>query len=1077
MLEKGRPAWWRYGSAVVLTGMATALRWAFNPLLGNAAPFALFVMAVTITALLYGLGPALLAAIAGSLVAIFVWLLPSHPPQSTILTNVIVYLALTFFISLLIELMRRARWRAEENAEIASASRKLLATTLGSIGDAVIATDTEGRITFMNPVAETLTGWPRAEALEQPIESVFVIVNEYSRQTVESPVARVLREGVVVGLANHTVLIQKQGTEIPIDDSGAPIKDEQGNVSGVVLVFRDVSERHKAEDALAFVASIVESSDDAIIGKNLDGTIISWNKGAERLYGYRAEEIIGKHIRLLAEPEHDDIDQILEQIKRGGWIEHYETVRVKKNGERVQVALTISPIKSHGERLTGASTIARDITERKRAEETRLHLAAIVESSSDAIISKTLDGIILTWNQGAQRIFGYTAAEIIGKSILILIPPERHAEEPLILERLRRGERVDHYETVRVTKDGQRLDISLTISPIRDDQGRLIAASKIARDITAQKRAEAERARLLAEAEQSEQRARFLAEASAALASSLDYEVTLRRVAELAVPQLADWCAVHIAEDGQHLKQLAITHIDPEKGAWAEEAGKRYPPNPDTPYGAANVLRTGRSEFYPELDDDLLVRTARNQEHLEALRRAGMKSAMMVPLVARRRTLGVMTFIASESHALYTAADLTLAEDLARRAALAVDNALLFAEAHRARAEAESANRLKDEFLATVSHELRTPLNAIVGWSHMLRTRNFDTMTTGRALETIERNAKAQAQIVEDILDVSRIITGKLRLDVQPADLAAIIDAALDSVRPAAEAKEIRLQATLDPNAGPVSGDASRLQQVVWNLLANAVKFTPKGGHIEVRLERVDSHVEIIVTDSGEGISPDLLPFIFDRFRQGDSTSTRLHGGLGLGLAIVRHLVELHGGTVTAESGGTGQGATFRVKMPLLALRAGRYEREPVTPDTPAALPTPEAPDLTGLKVLVVDDEADSRTLLQTMIAAYGAEVKSCASSAEAFAALSEWLPDVLVSDIEMPGEDGYQLIERVRALAPERGGGTPAVALTAYARADDRLRAIAAGYQLHVAKPADPIELAVAIASLAPPRPDHPQS
>ncbi|HEY9230806.1 MAG TPA: PAS domain S-box protein, partial [Blastocatellia bacterium] len=422
MLKERRSAWWRYGGAIVMTGIAAVLRWAFNPLLGNAAPFALFVMAVTVTALFYGLGPALLAAFVGGLIALFAWLLPGHPPQSTVLTNSIVYLALTVFISILIELMRRARQRAEENTGEANESRKLLATTLGSIGDAVIATDVEARVTFMNPVAESLTGWTRAEALGQPIDAIFVIINEYSRQPVENPVARVLREGIIVGLANHTVLIQKQGTEIPIDDSGAPIRDEQGNVSGVVLVFRDVSERHKAEAALAFVASIVESSDDAIIGKTLDGIILSWNQGAERLYGYRAEEVIGKHIRLLTEPEHDDVEAILEQLKNGKSIDHYETVRVKKNGERVSVALTISPIKDLEGRLTGASTIARDITERKHAE--------------------------------------------------------------------------------------------------------------------------AERARLLAEAETREQRARFLAEASAALASSLDYEVTLRRVAELAVPQLADWCAV-----------------------------------------------------------------------------------------------------------------------------------------------------------------------------------------------------------------------------------------------------------------------------------------------------------------------------------------------------------------------------------------------------------------------------------------------------------------------------------------------------------------------------------------------------
>ncbi|HKQ05528.1 MAG TPA: PAS domain S-box protein [Blastocatellia bacterium] len=1090
MPKAGRPAWWRYGNAVGMTGIAALLRWALSPVLGYSAPFVFFVMAVTVTALAYGLGPALLVTVAGGMIAVFAWLLPAPLSSSNVLTNIIVYLLLCLFISILIELMRRARQRAEESAGSADESRKLLATTLGSIGDAVIATDLDARVTFLNPVAETLTGWPRGAAIGQPASDVFVIVNEQSRQTVESPITRVLREGIVVGLANHTVLIRKDGSEIPIDDSGAPIRDEQGQLSGVVLVFRDVSERRRVEEALSFVASIVETSDDAIIGKRLDGTIVSWNAGAERLYGYRPEEVIGKHIRLLADAADDDIDHIMEQLKSGKRIEHYETVRVKKNGERVNVALTISTIKGPAGTLTGASTIARDITERKRADRERERLMAELESQRTRLnnVVANVPGVVWeAWGEpdaASQRInyvsdyvetmLGYSTEEWQRTPnfwLTIVHPEDRERAARTAAENFAAGGGVNEFRWL--TKDGRALWVETHDVVIYDEQGQPAGMRGVTMDISERKRAEEERARFLAATEASEQQARFLAAASATLASSLDYQLTLRRVAELAVPHLADWCIVHIAEDGKHLKQLAITHVDPKQGAWAEEIGLRYPPDPDAPHGVANILRTGRSEYYPEVDDALLAKMASDADHLELLRAAHLRSAMLVPLAARDRALGVMTFIASEAHAAYTPADLALAEDLARRAALAVDNALLFTEAHRARAEAENANRAKDEFLATVSHELRTPLNAIVGWSHMLRTRTFDAATTARALETIERNAKAQAQIVEDILDVSRIITGKLRLEVQPVDLAAIIDAALDSVRPAAEAKGIRLQAVLDPHAGPVSGDASRLQQVVWNLLSNAVKFTPRGGRIQVRLERADSQVEIVVADTGQGITPALLPYVFDRFRQGDSTSTRLHGGLGLGLAIVRHLVELHGGTVTAESSGEGQGSTFRVRMPLLPLHAGRDDSESVTPGAHAASPLQKAPELTGLKVLVVEDESDSRTLLQTMIEQFGAEVKVCASSAEAFAAFHEWLPDVLVSDIEMPGEDGYQMIRRIRELAPERGGKTPAVALTAYARADDRMRALAAGYQIHVAKPADPIELAVVIASLAAPRRD----
>jgi PAS domain S-box-containing protein len=1090
MAKEARSALLRYGSAVGLTALATILRLALNQLLGNTAPFVFFVMAVAVTALTSGLGPALLTAFAGAVIGLFVWLLPTHSLadiNSTVLTTVTVYLLLCVFISILIEWMRRVRQRAEVNAAALNESRKLLSTTLGSIGDAVISTDVEGRVTFMNQVAESLTGWTRGEARDKPIEEVFVIVNEQSRQPVDSPVAKTLREGAIVGLANHTMLIKKDGSEVPIDDSGAPIKDDQGKFLGAVLVFRDITERRKAEDALRQSRErldlTLEASGIGFWYCDLPFTELVWDVRSKVHFGLPADQ--SATLKTFYERLHKDDRAHVRQAIERAIAEHslynvdYRTVGL--DGRLRWVHATGRTFYDNDGTPTRFAGITIEVTERKQAEEALAFLASIVESSDDAIIGKQLDGTILSWNAGAAQLYGYSAEEVIGKDIRLLEAPG-HNDIDDILAQLKSGKRTHHYETVRVKKNGERVEVALTVSPIKDQTGTLTGASTIARDITERKRAEEERTHLLAEqqrliiaektareaAEASEQRARFLAEASAALASSLDYEATLRSVARLAVPRLADWCVVHIAEDGQHLKQLAIMHIDPARTAEAEELGRRFPPDPNAPRGLLNVLRTGKSEYYPEIEDALLTRMARDEDHLNVMRAVGMKSAMLVPLAARNRTLGVITFVASESHPLYTAADLALAEDLARRAALAVDHALLFAEAYRARAEAEEANRMKDEFLATVSHELRTPLNAIVGWSHMLRTRSFDEATTVRALETIERNAKSQAQIVEDILDVSRIITGKLRLDVQPVDLAAIIDAALDSVRPAAEAKEIRLQAILDPRAGPVSGDANRLQQVVWNLLANAVKFTPKNERIQVRLGRVDSQVEIIVADTGQGIRADLLPFVFDRFRQGDSTSTRLHGGLGLGLAIVRHLVELHGGTVTAESAGEDQGATFTVKLPLMALQAERYDTGRAQSSVATAPPLPEAPDLAGIKVLVVDDEPDTRDMLRTMIEQLGAQVRVCASSGEALQVFHEWAPDVIVSDIEMPGEDGYQLMRQIRELPPEHGGKTPAVALTAYARTDDRLRAFSAGYQMHVAKPADPLELAAVIASLA---------
>jgi len=386
------------------------------------------------------------------------------------------------------------------------------------------------------------------------------------------------------------------------------------------------------------------------------------------------------------------------------------------------------------------------------------------------------------------------------------------------------------------------------------------------------------------------------------------------------------------------------------------------------------------------------------------------------------------------------------------------------------RAEAEGANRAKDEFLSILSHELRTPLNAILGWSAMLRQRTLSEDKVLRALETIERNAKSQAQLIEDILDISRIITGKLRLQVRPVNLVPVIESAIESVRLAAEAKSIRLQSVLDSEAGLLLGDANRLQQVLWNLLSNALKFTPKDGRVEIRLQRVNSHAEITVSDTGLGISSDFLPFVFDRFRQHDSTTTRSYGGLGLGLAIVRQLVELHGGTVTVVSPGIGQGTTFTVTLPAMIIPLPPSDPEPLNSIVETKPRVEASPTLEGLKILVVDDEADALELLSTILQNNGAEVIAVASVNQALTIIetaTDRSPDVLVSDIGMPDEDGYSLISKLRQLEAQRGGKLPAIALTAYAGSDDRRQALLAGFQMHLTKPVDAAELVAVVASL----------
>jgi len=1083
----------RYGIALAGVALATALRLLLDSALGTHLPFTTYFIAAMLVAIYSGLGPALVSVALGGALGSYLFIPPNTFESSGVL-QLTAYCILSAGLSILIKVIQDARNRAERTARALAESKERLATILASIADAVIATDVEGCVTFMNGVAQSLIGCTQEEASGRPIQTLFTMVDENTREPAESPVERVLRGGVEHRSAAHALLIAGDGRLIPIEDNSSAIKSETGKTTGVVLVFRDITDRRKVEEAFYFLASIVESSEDAILGKTLDGTIVSWNAAAERIYGYTAEEVKGKHISILAPPDRlGELDHIFDKLRRGESISHLETVRRTKDGRLIDVALTISPIRDEAEQITRASTIARDITDRKRVEEEKSALAAQIERARQRLNNVVANVPGVVWeacglpDQASQRIdfvsehvekmLGYGVEEWLSTPNfwLTIVHPadrERAAEEAAAIYETRKG---GSSRFRWIARDGRVVWVEAQSVVICDDSENPIGMRGVTMDITERQRAEESQ--------------RFLAEASGLLASSLDYEITLASVAKLAVPKLADWCAVHVPTETGELRQLAIAHTDPARLEAARDLQSRFPLDPNSPIGVANVLRTGRPEFYSHINKERLGLAVGNPELAAILRKQDLKSCMIVPLVARNRTLGTVMLITAESDRYYDQTDLALAEDLAHRIALAVDNAGLYREAQgavtareeallvrdeilrreqAAREEAEAANRAKDEFLATVSHELRTPLNAILGWAHMLRANKLDPTTRSRALETIERNAKSQAQLVEDILDVSRIVTGKLRLDVGPVELAGVVESAIDAVRPAASAKEIRIELILDPRAGPVSGDPNRLQQVVWNLAANAVKFTSKGGVVQVRLERVGSHVEIVVSDTGQGISPEFLPFVFERFRQADATSTRRHGGLGLGLAIARHLTEMHGGTIQAESSGVGMGATFIVRLPLIAARIDRPDQERVHSAASGPLAI-EPLRLEGVSVLVVDDERDTREMLKIMIGQLGAQVRACASSKDALNLLGEWRPDVIVSDIEMPDEDGYELIRKVRRSETDRGvSRVPAVALTAYGRVEDRLRALAAGYQTHIAKPAEPAELAMVISSLA---------
>jgi PAS domain S-box-containing protein len=681
--------------------------------------------------------------------------------------------------------------------------------------------------------------------------------------------------------------------------------------------------------------------------------------------------------------------------------------------------------------------------------------AAIVSSSDDAIISKDLNSIVTSWNQAAEEMFGYTAKEMIGRSIRTIIPHDRQHEEDAVLASIRQGLSVDHYETVRLRKSGALVHISLSVSPIRNAEGTVIGASKIARDISMRLRAQAitDRAR---------RQGIFLARLTTSFSGTMNYTDRLTELATLSVPELSDWCVVDAVTTNGQIERVTIKHIDPIKVALAGQIHERSA-DPLAFASAVAVIRTGKPAIVPMISDEVLVAAAAgDDELLRLVRSLGLVSYVCLPLMVHGSMLGALTFATAESGRQYDDDAIRFLQDVASRAALALDNA-------RSYEQLQAANRMKDEFLATLSHELRTPLNAILGYARMLRAGMLKDDKRNNALDTLERNATSLTQIVEDVLDVSRIAAGKIRLNVQSLDLPVVMHDALATVMPAAEAKGVRIQSIVEPDIGPVSGDPERLQQVMWNLLSNAVKFTPRGGRVQVRLQRVNSHIEISVSDSGVGIREDFLPHLFERFRQADSTTTRAHGGLGLGLAIARQIVELHGGTIHALSGGEGKGATFRIELPVMIVHSAVVvDAEPrVHPRTQVRVTPMHDHALSDVRVLAVDDDADALTLVREILETAGAQVFTAASAPAALAVLEEQWPDVLISDLGMPGMDGFELIQRVRTLTNEKKH-IPAAALTAYARSEDRARALRTGFEMHLAKPIDPSELIAAVVSLA---------
>ena len=1218
-----------------------------------------------------------------------------------------------------------ARQKAER--ELAE-ERERLRVTLASIGDGVISTDAAGRVAFLNFVAESLTGWPTAEAAGRPLVEVFCIVDESTRTPVENPALQALAPAAVAGAANHAILIARDGTERAIENSATPIRDPSGATVGTVLVFRDITERRRAEEARGELAAIVESSDDAIIGKSLDGTIRSWNAGAQRIFGYTAAEAVGRPITLIVPPDRlDEERSILARLVRGERLEHYETVRLARDGRRLDISLTVSPISDGHGRIVGASKVARDVTGRKRGEAMQIRMAetlglalasadlgiwewnpatdavtlsdraaelygvvpgeahtreglrrligedhrdrarnaarraldertdydieypltrsggdpiwvvargraeydaagaptrmigvvhditprkraegalreserqqrflaelaaatqplvepaelmamtarllaehlgadrcayaeveaesvyaitgdysrevpsivgrwpvaafgedhlrtmlanepyVVDDSETDpragadlaayratqiravvcvplhkggkftaamavhqreprrwtegevglvkavvarcwealervrvtgnlrekderlkllvdrtrdyAVVMLDREGVIVDWAGGAETITGFTPAEAVGQSFDILFTPEDLASRAPDREReiaARAGRAED--KRWHQKKDGGQFFADGVLVSLHGDDGVLRGFGKVFRDATDRKRAE--------------EGMRFLADASASLAELVDYESTLRRISNLAVGGFADWCVVDLLDAHGERQRLATARYDPGP----ERPTSRVRLADEDAAGALpHVLRTGESEMVTDLAKLDPATAPQGAERIARLRAAGIHSYLCVPLLSRG-VIGGMTFLSSTLRRRFGPEELRIAQTLAERVTSSIENAWLYREL-------QDQDRRKDEFLATLAHELRNPLAPVRSGLKVLGSGRADPDAVTRTLEMMERQLGQMVHLIDDLLDVARVSSGKVVLRREWVELETVFDSAVESTRQIIEANGHAFVLNNPDESLAFDGDRTRLVQVVSNLLNNAAKYTPPGGRIALSAVRAGSDAVIRVTDTGIGIPPEMLPKIFEMFTQVGTSLDRAQGGLGIGLTLVKRLVEMHGGTISARSDGVGKGSEFAVRLPLSTATASAIIRR--------AAPTKSVADTGKLAILVVDDNRDAAESLAMLLEIGGHEIRTAHDGPDALRTLESYRPQVILLDIGLPGMNGYEVARRIRASVEHRG--VTLAALTGWGQEEDRRRTKEVGFDHHLVKPADPADV-----------------
>ncbi len=1015
--------------AAAILVAASLVRLALDPILKDHAPYVTMLPALAVIALLTRRGISIAAVLLSWPIADYLFVEPrgeifwrGQNPQY--LVGTVAFLVGAITVIVVAQSNRSARLLAMQAAES-------LRVTISSIGDAVISTDSKAIVRNMNPMAESLTGWRLEEAIGRPLHKVFQIVNEASRAAVESPVTKAMREGTVVGLANHTILIARDGTEWPIDDSAAPIRDADGSIRGVVMVFHNITERRnqerKTEESAIRLRLAQDAANFGTFELNLKTGQNIWSPRLEMMYGLEPGSFPGSQEAWENLLHPDDRESAIRAVQSAlasleptesewrivwpdgslryilGRFQRFED----KPGESFLIGINLDVTQRRADEIALAQSEARK--------------TAVLESSLDCIITMNHLGTVIDCNSITLSTFGFAKEDFVGRTVAdLIVPPRlREAHHQGLAHYMETGEGPilgKRIELPGVRSDGSEFPCELTVTRVLLDGPPLFTGHL--RDLS-------DRERQKEALRQSESRYRQILEA--AQDGILILDATNGRILDVN-PALLTFLGIE-REDvlGKQTWEIGLFQSKAEGEAALRELQE---------------FGTMRYEAAEVTDSD--------GAHLPVDMVANLYTDDQVPLI-RFNIHSIAERVAFESE----------------REALLANEQLL-------RREAEFANQSKDMFLATLSHEIRTPLNAVVGWLTILRQPGRTESDLREGFDVIERNTKAQVQLIEDVLDVSRIVSGKMRLEIGQCDLVDVVKAGLDVVRSAADGKQITINLEIPDAPIDIHCDSARMQQVVWNLLSNAVKFTQKGGHVDVRMSRVQSFVQVAIQDNGMGIMPDLIPVIFDRFRQADGSTRRSYGGLGLGLSIVKHIVEAHGGTISVESDGQDQGSTFIVKLPVRAVSPEGVEAlsdlSKGGDDVPAGTPSDWA-RLDGLNVLVVDDDADGRAVLARLLQAAGATTTTANSAKQARKILSETGAagarfDVLVSDLGMPEEDGLDLIRSLRA-GDYPVDVLPAIVLTAFAQSHHQASAFEAGFQRHIPKPVDPQALTTAIVEI----------